>query len=115
MSGAKQPPPYQVQLLLGGALPYKWDLYDYAPNGTGWSRTHLGNGGGASWFSIPLAGNLAGHVLVWSVAVVMEDDKPLTIDVIASVKTATGSDSQTDQWTASKDNRRLLVSVGVKA
>jgi hypothetical protein len=105
-----------VQLQVGGGFPFAWDLYDYSPAGTAWTRNFLGSGTGPQPFKLPQGTNYVGHVLTWSVAVVDQDSQSLLVSVVATLLDAGGQtlSQQQDDWTASKDHPQFFVSVGIK-
>ena len=110
--------PLKVQLLVGGAFPYDWDLYNYSPDPqvkAKWIRSYLGGGSGPTWFELP-AEPFGGHALTWSVAVVNFDSQPMTVDVVANMQCTNGLLlSQKSPWTVSKESPYLFVNVEVTA
>jgi hypothetical protein len=104
----------EAQIQVGGGLPCRWDLYDYAPAGDGFERRLVASGNGMSWSALgKSAGELGGHTVLWSVAVVNFDTSVREVSISMVFRGGGGEARVEDKWKADPANPRFYASVKV--
>jgi len=107
-------PPFTVQLSIGGALPYEWDLYLYRRQRSGWKINFLGRGEGDAPVSLGelTARELGGTILVWSLLAVKIDHEQLDVMVKASLRDSKKARYAVSQkWSITEQHPRIYLSV----